>query len=101
MAQGVLELGSAAAVADIYLWRDVAGISPLALIKRRFGGGQGLAQDTFTIIHWDTPSAGTHTYSLRGDRVTGSVNQYVTASADAGSGYGPAWIGVMDLGPAS
>lgn len=102
-ATGVLELGAAAAVADIYLWRDVAGTfgTPAPMVKRRFGGGNGLAQATFTVIDEDAPTLGQHTYSLRGDRVTGTVNQYVTASPDAGSGYGPAWIMVQDVGPAS
>lgn len=100
-AHGVIETGAAAAVADIYLWRDVAGASPSPLRKDRFGGGSGLAQATFTVIDEDAPTAGSHTYSLRGDRVTGTVNQYVTASPDAGSGYGPAWILVEDMGPSS
>lgn len=98
-ASAVLETGGSAAVTDIYLWRDNGGASPVALTKRRWGGGSGLAQATFTIVEEDHPSAGSHTYSLFGDRVTGSANQYVTASTDGGNGYGPAILFIEDLGP--
>lgn len=95
VAHGTVETGGAEAVADIFLWEDAT----TALRKDRFGGGAGSQQYTFHIEHYLNPTSGSHTYNLKGDRVTGSNPQYVDASTNGGTGYGPAYIEVVDMGP--
>lgn len=94
-AHGQIDVLDAAAACDIYLFEGATGF-----LRDRYGGGSGLAQDTMHLEHTLNPTAGAHTYFLKGDRVTGTSVQHIAASPDAGTGPGPAWIEVFDVGPA-